>query len=472
VRTKLYLAVALVWMAIATLGSLCRKQSAPDVPSAPTGPGSGEPGVSYVFRIAATDPDGGQVCCKFDWGDGALSPWSRYVAGGTEVSFTHKWNADGSYAVKAFARDEQGSESDWSSPLTVIIAPYTARGTLRWKYGVGPGVDFYTSPAVGPDGTIYVTSWFDTLYAVGSSGSLLWKVGTWGAPATSSPCIGPDGVVYAGLGNTVCCIVPDSGMRWQTVAGGTASAVALTSDSTVYVGSTSARLIAVGSDGSVRWRYRTGGSVLSSPAVGADGTVYFGSDDRRLHAVYPDSSPKWTYLTGREVQSSPAVDADGVVYVGSNDLKLHAVNPDGSPRWQFATAGLVISSPVVGSDGTIYVGSYDDRLYAIEPGGSQKWTFLTGGDIDASPTIASDGTIYVGSCDSCIYAVSAAGALVWKYRTGGKVGSSAAIGDDGTVYVCSDDGYLYAIYGSGTLADSPWPKFRHDNCNTGRVGGP
>jgi hypothetical protein len=37
--------------------------------------------------------------------------------------------------------------------------------------------------------------------------------------------------------------------------------------------------------------------------------------------------------------------------------------------------------------------------------------------------------------------------------------------------VGSYDGYLYAIYGTGTLANTPWPKFRHDNHNTGRVGG-
>jgi len=62
--------------------------------------------------------------------------------------------------------------------------------------------------------------------------------------------------------------------------------------------------------------------------------------------------------------------------------------------------------------------------------------------------------------------------LKWRYRTGDFIVTpSPAIGSDGTVYIGSNDGCLYAMEGSGTLASSPWPKFCHDNQNTGRVGG-
>ncbi|MFW6191566.1 MAG: PQQ-binding-like beta-propeller repeat protein, partial [Thiohalospira sp.] len=39
---------------------------------------------------------------------------------------------------------------------------------------------------------------------------------------------------------------------------------------------------AEGADGSERWSFDTGDSVLSSPAVGADGTVYVGSSDHKV----------------------------------------------------------------------------------------------------------------------------------------------------------------------------------------------
>ena len=66
------------------------------------------------------------------------------------------------------------------------------------------------------------------------------------------------------------------------------------------------------------------------------------------------------------------------------------------------------------------------------------------------------------------------GTLKWCLQTDDAFAhSSPAIGPDGTIYIGSDDddGYLYAIQGSAPLADSPWPKFHHDNQNTGRAGG-
>ncbi|MGB4458065.1 MAG: PQQ-binding-like beta-propeller repeat protein, partial [Defluviitoga tunisiensis] len=58
--------------------------------------------------------------------------------------------------------------------------------------------------------------------------------------------------------------------------------------------------------------------------------------------------------------------------------------------------------------------------------------------------------------------------LKWKYETWGLINSSPAIGSDGTIYVGSGDYYLYAIQGeSEGLADTPWPKFRNNNRNTG-----
>jgi hypothetical protein len=103
--------------------------------------------------------------------------------------------------------------------------------------------------------------------------------------------------------------------------------------------------------------------------------------------------------------------------------------------------------------------------------GTLKWRYKTGYTV-SSPAIGSDGTVYVGSSDSCLYALTPSGQLKWRYKTGDEVYSSPAVGSDGTVYVGSYDNYLYAIrIDSRGLADSPWPKFHHDNQNTGRAGG-
>jgi len=78
-----------------------------------------------------------------------------------------------------------------------------------------------------------------------------------------------------------------------------------------------------------------------------------------------DGSLKWKYQTGGPVKSSPAIGSDGTIYVGSDDGSLYAINPDGSLKWKYQTGDWVLSSPAIGSDGTIYVGFYDGSLYAI-----------------------------------------------------------------------------------------------------------
>ncbi len=38
-------------------------------------------------------------------------------------------------------------------------------------------------------------------------------------------------------------------------------------------------------DGTLKWKFETGGAICSSPAIAEDGTVYVGCNDDRLHAI-------------------------------------------------------------------------------------------------------------------------------------------------------------------------------------------
>jgi len=72
-------------------------------------------------------------------------------------------------------------------------------GTVLWEFKTGGGV--ISSPAIGPDSTVYVTSRDKKLYALsGKSGGKLWEFET-GDEAWSSPAIGPDGTDYVGSGD-------------------------------------------------------------------------------------------------------------------------------------------------------------------------------------------------------------------------------------------------------------------------------
>ena len=117
----------------------------------------------------------------------------------------------------------------------------TKHERFLWEFETGDNVS--SSPAIGPDGTVYVGSWDNKLYAInGKSGVKLWEFKTGGV--VSSPAIGSDG--------------------------------------TVYVGSVDKKLYAInGKTGVKLWAFGWS-RVDSSPAIGSDGTVYVGSNDNKL----------------------------------------------------------------------------------------------------------------------------------------------------------------------------------------------
>ncbi|MAE32472.1 MAG: hypothetical protein CMO43_12940, partial [Verrucomicrobiales bacterium] len=69
------------------------------------------------------------------------------------------------------------------------------RTEKKWAFKTGGSV--YSSPAIGSDGTIYVGSTDNNLYAINPRGRKKWafKTGDW---VFSSPAIGSDGTIYVG----------------------------------------------------------------------------------------------------------------------------------------------------------------------------------------------------------------------------------------------------------------------------------
>ena len=83
-----------------------------------------------------------------------------------------------------------------SSSNTDATESKTTAGDKLWEFVTGELVDSY--PAIGSDGTVYVGSWDDKLYAInGKTGDKLWEFKT-GNYVFSSPAIGSDGTVYVG----------------------------------------------------------------------------------------------------------------------------------------------------------------------------------------------------------------------------------------------------------------------------------
>lgn len=215
----------------------------------------------------------------------------------------------------------------------------TPNGAIRWVFNMTPvsfepGSNQSPSPAIGPDGTIYLGSIDMNLYAINPDGSLRWvfplteisRTNTW--PTYASPAIGPDGTVYIGADNGV--------------------------------------FYALDPRGRLRWKVQAGTQFIeSSAAVGTDGTIYFGCASGQVYALTDRGTLKWTFASGG-ISASPALGSDGSIYVGSygGGPYFYALSPWGTNLWKFPTMDYSFSSPAIGSDGTIYFGT-GTNLYAL-----------------------------------------------------------------------------------------------------------
>jgi len=129
---------------------------------------------------------------------------------------------------------------------------------LKWKFRIGNSI--FSSPAIGEDEIIYIGSAAgsegkDSLFAINSDGTLLWKFIT--EDLVFSPTFAKDGVIIFGSGDY---------------------------------------LYSINSDGTLQWKFKVDDwTGISSPAIGSDGTIYVGSEDHQLYAINPDGNLKWKF---------------------------------------------------------------------------------------------------------------------------------------------------------------------------------
>lgn len=298
---------------------------------------------------------------------------------------------------------------------TIYLAENSPEDVTPWRAVSPEGHVLWTAtfpytetkiPAIGEDGTLYVGSWTwfrdrpyysyaGSLLALDPGGTLKWQLeGIEGI--RSSPAIGPDGTIYAGGGRHVYAVDPQGDIQWiyereDNIFIGSSPAVA--ADGTIYIGAEDGLLYALNPDGSLKWTFDTDDRIRSSPSIGTDGTIYFGSHDGHLYAVHPDGTERWrVHLDDRGVTSAPAIGADGSVYVVA--IGITAINPDGSVRWTYPATRRGMT-PILGADGTVYVA--DERVYAFSWEGELLWDYLPEHPAGGSPIIGFDGTIFAAT---------------------------------------------------------------------------
>ncbi len=97
----------------------------PSIPSKPTGISSGNISIKYNFSTSSTEPNGDRIQYGWDWdGNDIVNDWTGLYPSGQVIQTTNSWNSRGNYIIKVKAKDEFGTESDWSEPISVTMPKF------------------------------------------------------------------------------------------------------------------------------------------------------------------------------------------------------------------------------------------------------------------------------------------------------------------------------------------------------------
>lgn len=288
--------------------------------------------------------------------------------------------------------------SDYEVPVLTAINP---DGTIRWQYTFREYESNVASyPVIGKDGNILVglnlyddENDFAKIYSINPDGTLKWTYkihrGIEDFIYTLFNSVGPDGTLYVGS-------------YFETENLEPSQIESFTFRPSNYHGV----LNAINPEGTLKWNYtfsedlymkRWGpGAASWGSAVGPDGTIYaavtsFVDEITAVHlyAFNPSGTVKWMQTindgTHNFVTSLPSVASNGVVYLstmfGTSDENafnnLHAFGPNGTKLWNYThpALGEGFSSQAIGTDGTIYLASLGSPLIALNPDGTKKWEY-------------------------------------------------------------------------------------------------
>lgn len=393
-------------------------------------------GGTYTVKLTVTDNNGLKASATKDVT--VIDPakainvmWERPLLGAIENTVSPALSPDES-TVYMYADQSAANAYD------VQLKAYdVATGAERWSFNVndalaavnpGGGVRLvYASPAVGPNGDIYVAvrdlknsgaARKSFMFAVKSTGDLHWSYALEldGNFNYITPAIDAQGRIYVGhLTNkpfAVAVVDPVSGTALQKIETpvGVRSGLSLSRSGDIYFCSTGANgLYGYGLDGKQKFQFNTlfsttGGAVT----VGADGTLYtvgVTSSGGAVAAVQPDGVQKWAYATPGKIEyGGVVIGEDGTLYAnggiaveGQASAGIVALNKDGSLKWHFSTEEAVNNGvPLVDNRGYIHFISDEAVYYIVKPDGTLFSSAVLGVKTFSSPVMDAAGNLYIG----------------------------------------------------------------------------
>ncbi len=155
----------------------------------------------------------------------------------------------------------------------------------KWEFDIRKPAD---SPAIADDGTIYIGSNDEKyFYAINSDGSQKWRINTDGV-IYSSPSIGPDGTIYYTTCSTLFALDTDGTQKWSfdlNSGNNYSITAAIAHNGTIYIGSWDNYFYALNPDGSLKWKFKGDSHMDFSPLISENGNIYTVSENGTLYSI-------------------------------------------------------------------------------------------------------------------------------------------------------------------------------------------
>ena len=340
-------------------------------------------------------------------------------------------------------------------------------GRLSWKFSI-PG-EYSGTPAIGSDGTLYIASTDDNLYALNPDGSKKWATPI-PKPATAS--ISPAGTIYvSSRDGNFYALNNDGSIAWAVKHWqGRVYTPAIATDGTVYVDNNES-LFALNSDGSLKWQYSKGDQYIGIH-INSTGMLYLATG-KVIRALTANGEDVWTVASEA---TSLSIDAHDNLF--AVDLQnTRAFDSSGnSILYNYDEGWFNAGQPLIDWNNNVYIPRYSGGVLKVDS--SLQVTSLIGSSEYVSGTGAiSENGIYYLPQNNFSVGDKSPGLLVahdlnntgagWSFESKKNIYNSPVVGDDGTVYFNDASGVIFALQGNGgPLASGGWARQNKDNANT------
>jgi len=319
--------------------------------------------------------------------------------------------------------------------------------TFRWRFVFDGDFKCIGTPAIVPNGTLYISAvtstslyYFFALSDNTTQGGQKWKFPIDSNPSTS-PMVDSDGYIYFGTENGTLYALKDNnvggilGWKYPTIAPnipiiGTPTfdisynKLAYTTNNTttntssIYLLDISTNSVENNIDPTLRWNKSVTNDVYTTPSVGFINDEYIVNISTINGHIYvydiSNGNQKFTLDVADISLSSAVIDNNNFIYFTSKNYFNVIDGSNGALEWKFPIdiSGITPSVsnnsiPTIDASNNVYFGARNRYLYSLN--GQQRkfnWRYGVGEAIQSMPVISNNGDIFFGANDGKIYDLS------------------------------------------------------------------